>query len=317
MTGRHAAPEWDMLAAMKRTALTLCALFAIFSSGAELAYADTVRSLTTFEGEDREPAVSPDGKWLAYLSDRKGDRSNELWLIGLQSGAHRALLTDMNIQSPPAWTPDSKQLIIAAASGDAPATLRSYDITTATLSGPLFPNAGIQGRQMFPDISPDGKTVTFTLAGTGENAGLDLYIAAFETRTITRLTSHPENDLWSRFDSSGNGIVFFSRRDTEGEADDIYHMNVGTWHITRLTDAHDHDFVPSPSPDGAFIAFSSRREGSPALYVMRTDGTSQRRLSEPGLNVTHPAWGPDSKAIYFTGRPQSGGSGDIMVMSFN
>lgn len=330
MTRRQATPACAKLRDMSHVAFFLhfaaaavyaCCVSTGFSGTAALARTDTsiasetVRALTSFAGEDREPAVSPNGKWIAYLSDRNGDRRNQLWILDLDTGSHRALLTDAPVQSPPAWTPDSKQLILSVADGNGKIELQSLDLATGTLSGPLFGRNVPDGNQMFPDVAPDGQTVSFTLATAGENSSLDLYLASFADASVIRLTDHPENDLWSRFEKSGTGLVFFSRRDTDGEADDIYHMNLATRQVTRLTHADDHDFVPAPSPDGRFIAFASRRGGSPALYVMKADGTGQRRLSAPGLHATHPTWGPDSKVIYFTGRQERGAPGDIMVMT--
>jgi TolB protein len=44
------------------------------------------------------------------------------------------------------------------------------------------------------------------------------------------------------------------------------------------------------SPDGRFIAFSSKRGGKEALYVMRADGTGQVRVSRGKGSDSHPVW---------------------------
>lgn len=270
-------------------------------------------ALTSFDGEDREPALSPSGEWLAYLSDRKGDRSNELWMTNMVTGAERRLFGQAPILGPPVWTKDGKHIILSLKMADAAARIHSIDVETGKSSGPLISSIEQPGDQLFPDIAPVGQTLAMTVQT--DDGGLDLYLANLADGGVTRLTNHPQNDLWPRFNRSGTGIYFFSRRATEGQSDDIFYMTLATRTVTRLTVANDHDFVPSPSPNGQFIVFAARRSGNPELYVMGRDGQNQRLVETPGMRISHPVWGVEGKKIYFTGRPLSGGPADIYVVS--
>ncbi|MEI6306819.1 MAG: Tol-Pal system beta propeller repeat protein TolB, partial [Deltaproteobacteria bacterium] len=49
---------------------------------------------------------------------------------------------------------------------------------------------------------------------------------------------------------------------------------------------------PAWSPDGRFIAFSSKRGGVEAIYIMRADGSGQTQISRNKGNGTQPAWSP-------------------------
>ncbi|MBC8018758.1 MAG: PD40 domain-containing protein, partial [Verrucomicrobia bacterium] len=44
------------------------------------------------------------------------------------------------------------------------------------------------------------------------------------------------------------------------------------------------------SPDGRLITFSSKRGGVEAIYVMRSDGSAQTRVSKSKGHATQPAW---------------------------
>jgi len=70
-------------------------------------------------------------------------------------------------------------------------------------------------------------------------------------------------------------------------------MNPDGSNIQRLTIGSGSNEHPSWSPDGRFIVFSSSREGGPAIYLMRADGSNQRKISKG--NGILPEWGPAVK----------------------
>ena len=69
--------------------------------------------------------------------------------------------------------------------------------------------------------------------------------------------------------------------------------------------------VPSETPQQVspgLSAFVSDREGSDALFVMRSDGSGVRRLTGDLPAVSHPAWSPDGQRIAFNaGSPTASG----------
>jgi Tol biopolymer transport system component len=62
------------------------------------------------------------------------------------------------------------------------------------------------------------------------------------------------------------------------------------------TETTGRDHAPSWSPDGRWIAFVTRGDGEPSLYVSRSDGSQRRLLVQHGAA---PAWSPDGKRIAF------------------
>jgi Tol biopolymer transport system component len=79
---------------------------------------------------------------------------------------------------------------------------------------------------------------------------------------------------------------------------------VGDGQLTRLTDDPSTDTNPFYSPDGRWIAFLSDRGGRSEVWIMRADGTEQRRLTQEGAGGHFLRWTPDSRAIVF--RSESG-----------
>ena len=87
-----------------------------------------------------------------------------------------------------------------------------------------------------------------------------------------------------RADGSGEG-----RLSSEPDSDDV-----------RRTPAQAFFQVePSWSPDGAQIAFASRRDGRSHIYAMSADGSGTRQLTSGKHEDTAPAWSPDGKWIAF------------------
>jgi hypothetical protein len=69
------------------------------------------------EGEARYPAVSPDGRWMAYSRLERGNW--HLWLLDLRGGVGSRLTEADCNNMEPTWTPDSKSLVYASDCGRA------------------------------------------------------------------------------------------------------------------------------------------------------------------------------------------------------
>lgn len=104
------------------------------------------------------PAWSPDGKLVAYISDRSGE--NELWVVEAQGGEPRQLTRGMggHLPNPPLWSPDGKWIAMA----DREARMMLVDSATGALK--IANQGGLTGSydtfQNFA-FSPDSKFLTF------------------------------------------------------------------------------------------------------------------------------------------------------------
>lgn len=71
----------------------------------------------------------------------------------------------------------------------------------------------------------------------------------------------------------------------------------GRRQLTRGDQSCDH---PQWSPDGAWLAFVSKREGKKNLWLIRPDGGEAQRLTEVKADIGSFKWSPDGRAIAFT-----------------
>ena len=93
-------------------------------------------------------------------------------------------------------------------------------------------------------------------------------------------------------------IVFTSSR-ADGNAQDIYIMDINGHNQVNLTDHHADDMEPVWSPTGEHILFVSDREGVPDLYLMEPDGSNVRRIFKQKTFRETPIWSPDGEQIVY------------------
>lgn len=148
-----------------------------------------------------EPAVSPDGKKVAFASDRSGRIA--IYTMDI-NGAHVKRISFLSknnkYNASPAWSPDGKTIAFAAQDKD------HFDIFTMTADGEnvkrMTDARKVNGRASnneSPSWSPDGRTILFTSDRSGK---YQLYIISPDgsgERRITKDNSNWDKPKWSPF----------------------------------------------------------------------------------------------------------------------
>jgi Tol biopolymer transport system component len=155
--------------------------------------------------------------------------------------------------------------------------------------------------------SPDGRHIAFTSHRDGD---YEIYVMEADGGDPRRLTFTPGMDDFPAWSPDGGQIVFTSARNGSNE---IYLMRADGTYQTNLTaalkkeDAYVSDHTPSWSPDGQYIVFVSTRDGDGAyadaplrhLYLMHTDGSKFRLLTDRLSDTAWPSWSPSGEWIAF------------------
>lgn len=148
---------------------------------------------------------------------------------------------------------------------------------------------------------PSQYDLLFMSARSGDS---EVYRMAAGDTTWVNLTRHPARDNWPAWSPDGERIVFQS--DRSGNLD-VWCMRADGSGLTQLTDHPEPDYLPAWSPDGRSIAFTSWRRDSgdtaraPHLYLMRADGTGERRLVAQSLATSAGLqWSPDGRSIVYS-----------------
>jgi len=224
--------------------------------------------LTNNPASDVNPAWSPDGTKIAFVSARAGFGNDEIYVTDADGSNPTRLTNDSAGDYEPAWSPDGTRIAFGS-SRDGNDEIYIMD---ANGSNPIRltnnPTADYG-----PAWSPDGTKIAFASDRDGNH---EIYVMDADGANQTNLTNDPADDADPTWSSDGARIAFESIRNGN---QDIYAMDADGSDQIRLTHDPSDDLGPAWSPDGAKIAFGSSRIGNHEIYVMDANGSNQLRLT--------------------------------------
>jgi serine/threonine protein kinase/Tol biopolymer transport system component len=159
----------------------------------------------------------------------------------------------------------------------------------------------LEGRESFPSLSPDGKSLLFVKKSEDGNA--DIYLQRVGGGNPQNLTADsPTDDTQPAFSPDGQQIVFRSEREGGG----LFVMGATGESARRLTEF---GYNPAWSPDGHRIVFATEGVARPLerkivsqLWTLDL-ATNQRRLLAAG-DAVQPSWSPHGQRIAYWGLPK-------------
>jgi len=268
------------------------------------------RQFTYGDQVDAQPVWSPDGKRIAFLSNRKDEKQPQIYIIPLDGGEARPL-TDLKGEfGSLAWSPDGRRLACAFRKKDQEAIEREEDEQKKAL--------GVVQRHI--------TRLVFKADGYGflPQERWHLWIIDAESGQVTQLTDGDKYDedapAWS---PDGESIVFVSNRSAEPDRtwdeDDLWLISATGGDIRKIQGERGPKLMPRFSADGQWIAYYQEgpREAlwqKTNLWLVPADGSGPpKNLTAPfdfqvgqetindidKLQMMPPAWSPDSQRLYF------------------
>lgn len=219
------------------------------------------------------PAWSPDGKLIAFVSDRSGDE--ELYVARADGTGIRRVTRSPGHDLSPAWSTDGKRL---AYSHDA-------EIRTIKPDGSGMRVVVRKAAAWHEHLSPTWHGTTIVYSSTRVSTfNPELYATPARRLTYTKGSDGVlGDDTMPDFSPDGRLIAFTSNVTRQGE---IWTIDANGKNRRRLTDRPGDDWAPAFSPDGARIAFHNLEDGG--VWMMGADGTGLRRLT----SGREPDWRP-------------------------
>lgn len=267
----------------------------------------TARAITDGTKQDEGPAWSPDGKQIAYISNRSGG-AHQVWLHDVAAGTQRKLTALQGGAGSVKWSPDGKALLVVSdiypECGVDPSCIQEKTNAEAAAPSQARIITSLLYRHWKAWQTPTRSHILYVpLDGS---AARDLTPGAFDAPPFS-LGGGDE------FDISPDGKEMVYARDTADHPElstnsDLFIVPIvpstGGGDAKRITTRGGADTSPFYSPDGKYIAYRSQPRGGyeSDLWELwlydRATGQSHRVGADFANWIESINWAPNSKSMY-------------------
>lgn len=274
------------------------------------------------------PAVSPDGNWMMYYSER-GLFAIDLYLADGRTGRVVRRITEtavdphfqnlLFISSAGAWSAHSRRFAFGhVQNGQARISIYDLQVRKVTAGFAIAPAGNASAEVFNPSWSPDGRQIAFS-ANVG---GLtNLYVLDTQTGVVRKLTDDAYAALQPAWSPDGRAIAFVTDRFTS----DLSNLDFGAYRLALLdpatgavtlllpADAVGNQTNPQWGPDGASLYYRSDANGIPNLYRFDRSSSTVSLLTNlqtgvSGITALSPAFSvaTESGAVVYSAFSDNG-----------
>ncbi|MEJ7623007.1 MAG: S41 family peptidase [Pyrinomonadaceae bacterium] len=236
------------------------------------------RNLTRSSGaNDRFPAWSPDGRWIAFISDQSGE--DELWLAS-QDGSTplQQITTGGSAQRyAPVWSADGKKVVFGDKNG------RVYVVTVATKQQQMIVDAA-NGQITDYEFSPKGNFIAYSMQNTSGVGSV--YVWSAEDGKNYRVTPEMFTAHDPTWDPSGGYLYFLSDRE--------YLPQLSTTEFNFATNRTDQVYAlalmkttknPFPPESDEVLIVEEKKEGAPPTAPMPVPAPAAEKVDFDGIEA--------------------------------
>ena len=263
-----------------------------------------------------DPQISADAAWVAYTVETaslKTDKSHtQIWMVPSAGGEAVAMTVEDETSTHPRWSPDGKYLAFLSGRNDGKTQVY------------LLNRQGGEAQKITDTVqdvddftwSPDSKKIVLVLRDpkpeeieeakekSKDDAGDDSADKS-DSKTDSKKSKTPKPYVVDRYLFKVDEVGYLDRRRTH-----LYVFDIATRKMTQVTSGDFDDQSPAWSPDGKWLAFSSKRtmpdpdrNYDSNIFVVAADSTDKgEHLTQITTNAgaeAEPAWSPDGKWITY------------------
>ncbi|OHD64206.1 MAG: hypothetical protein A2176_01045 [Spirochaetes bacterium RBG_13_51_14] len=268
----------------------------------------------TFDADGSEsmnilPAISPDGKRIAYLA--AGGPSARLAVVSAERdsspGMKRIcyfpnsmklgrLSSAFGVDNKLSWSKNGSRILLAARSKGADSIFSINAENGTVVSEIRLPFSAV----MQPSKSADGRLIAFSGIAS---CSADIYIYNTEEGAVTRLTDDDFTDRDPALAPDGLSVVYSSNWNAAGDIgrDDfnLVRLDIKNGIRTVLVGTGGNDIQPDISHDGNRLVYSSNSNGAYNIYLLDMTTSKAVRITDETAGAFHPRWFPDGKGIAY------------------
>ncbi len=256
-----------------------------------------VQPLSSYLGEERGPAMSPDGTRVAFSWGGETSANFDIYIRLLSSETPLRVTSHPGHEFYPAWSPDGTRIAFIRLNRGG-----SELCTVSAIAGPEQLLYASETRIYSPDWSPDGSRLVFQQAVGDVRSDFRLVLFSLEERSMQTLTQPPPgiSDLDPRFSPDGRRIAF------------VRHHRIGTVDLLSLPAEGGELTVHSTghvriqgldwTPDGRSLVFSANDTGPMLLWTVAVAGGIPQRFPVAAEGLSEPSFAASGGTVAFSQR---------------
>ncbi len=244
----------------------------------------TITQVTSDPADDVMPAFSPDGKTIAFASDRSGNW--DIYTVSVDGGSTVQITNDADHELHPTWSPDGRHIAYCKLNSQ---TAR-WEIWVVDVANPGMRHFLDYG--VFPEWCPDPAQNRILFQRAKQRGSRDYSIwtidyvdgqAKYPTEIVSAANAALINPAWS---PDGSRIVFVSVIDPNESPEarpgqsDLWIVNADGTGRTSLTNGMFANFQPVWASDST-VYFVSDRSGVDNIWAVRATHPHDRRSTQP------------------------------------
>jgi Tol biopolymer transport system component len=273
-----------------------------------------VRPLTEGHADDRDPRFSPDGKKVAFSSDRAFQGNYDIWVADVDTGKLTQWTSSTADEFEPAWSPDGREIAYVSGSGAVGTSIQSKSETGEPKT---IVKASAGGHVNSPSWSPDGKTLAYTqflgrktrlmVSGQATPVGPDEDVFPFPARWLnaTQLLYTGDGKIQTSTIGGETKAIPFQAKFTLNRP--TYKHRVVNFDSTAPRPVKG-IINPQLSPDGKRVVFEALNQ----LWILDAKGGKPQVITTGNYYKQSPVWSPDGKMIAYS--CDKAGTADIYTL---